>query len=98
MLLVIGSVAFGNWRTAHSFKDGANVLRIFGYNIHNGFNVDGDLDLEALAQVIEKQQPDIVSLQEVSRGWVVNGSVDAMAWLAQRLDMVYAYSGPDSLG
>lgn len=24
--------------------------------------------------------------------------VDAMAWLAQRLDIVYAYSGPDSLG
>jgi endonuclease/exonuclease/phosphatase family metal-dependent hydrolase len=32
-----------------------------------------------------------VALQEVWRGWVVNGSIDMLAWLSQRLDMPYVY-------
>ena len=43
--------------------------------------------------MIEEQQPDIVALQEVSRGWVIDGSLDMMVWLSQRLDMPYVY-GP----
>lgn len=34
----------------------------------------------------------MVALQEVSRGWVTNGSVDTLAWLAQRLDMHAHYA------
>jgi hypothetical protein len=29
----------------------------------------------------------------VSRGWVINGSVDMVQWLSQRLDMAYVF-GP----
>ena len=68
-------------------------LRVLDYNLHNGFNVNGRLDMEALAQVIEESGADVVILQEVSRGWVVAGSLDMLSWLAQRLDMV-AVSGP----
>jgi endonuclease/exonuclease/phosphatase family metal-dependent hydrolase len=63
------------------------------YNLHNGFNTDGRLDMEALAQIIEESDADVVGLQEVSRGWVVNGSVDMLQWLSQRLDMPYV-TGP----
>ena len=49
--------------------------------------------MEALAQVIERENPDIIGLQEVSRGWVVNGSTDMLAWLSRRLRM-QAISGP----
>jgi endonuclease/exonuclease/phosphatase family metal-dependent hydrolase len=62
------------------------------YNIHNGFDVWGRLDLEALAQAIEAQQADVICLQEVSRGWLVNGSLDMVSWLARRLDMPYVFS------
>ena len=68
-------------------------IRLMTYNLHNGFNTLGYLGLEAIAQTIEAQQPDIVALQEVSRGWVVNGSADMLAWLSQRLDMPYVF-GP----
>ncbi len=49
--------------------------------------------LEEMAKVIEAEDPDVIALQEVSRGWVVNGSVDMLAWLSQRLDMDYVW-GP----
>jgi endonuclease/exonuclease/phosphatase family metal-dependent hydrolase len=68
-------------------------IRVMNYNLHNGFNTDGRLDLEAIAKVIESSQVDVVGLQEVSRGWVINGSVDMVQWLSQRLDMAYVF-GP----
>jgi endonuclease/exonuclease/phosphatase family metal-dependent hydrolase len=67
-------------------------VRIMTYNLHNGFNPQGSLDLETLARTIEQQQVDVIGLQEVSRGWVVNGSVDMLSWLAQRLEMVYIFA------
>ena len=67
-------------------------VRVMTYNIHNGFDVRGRLDLEALAKAIEAQQADIICLQEVSRGWLVNGSLDMVSWLARRLDMPYVFS------
>ncbi len=71
------------------------VLRVTTYNIHYGTNPDGQLDLEAVAKTIEAEHADVVSLQEVSRGWVINGSVDMLTWLAQRLDMTPVF-GPTS--
>jgi len=38
------------------------------YNIHHGEGVDGRLDLERIAALINEQQPDLVALQEVDRG------------------------------
>jgi endonuclease/exonuclease/phosphatase family metal-dependent hydrolase len=63
------------------------------YNLHNGFDASGKLDMEALASVIENANPDILVLQEVSRGWLVNGRVDMISWLSVRLDMPYVF-GP----
>ena len=63
------------------------------FNVHNGFSRDGRLDLEAIAQVIEASGADVVGLQEVSRGWLINGSADMVQWLSQRLGMAYVY-GP----
>lgn len=68
-------------------------VRLMTYNLHNGFNTDGDLDLEALTLVIEEANPDIVVLQEISRGWLISGRTDMLDWLSQRLDMPYV-SGP----
>lgn len=70
-------------------------IRVMNYNLHNGFDQMGHLGLEALAQVIEAENPDVVGLQEVNRGWVVNGSADMLVWLSQRLDMPYVW-GPTS--
>ena len=63
------------------------------YNLHQGFDVNGYRGIEELARVIEEQEPDVVALQEVSRGWVIDGSFDMLVWLSRRLDMPYAW-GP----
>lgn len=68
-------------------------VKIMTYNLHNGFNTRGDLDMEALALVIEENDPDIIALQEISRGWLITGRLDMLEWLSQRLDMPYV-SGP----
>ena len=62
-------------------------LRVMSYNIHCGFGPEGLLALERQARVIEAEAPDVVALQEVSRGWAINGSVDTLSWLARRLGM-----------
>ncbi len=71
-------------------------VKVMHYNIHQGFNVDGYQDLESIARVIEKNGADVVSLNEVSRGWVVNGSADLYEWLANRLGMEYKLFTPAS--
>ena len=68
-------------------------VKMMTYNLHNGFNTGGDLDMEALALVIEENDPDIIALQEISRGWLISGRVDMLEWLSQRLNMPYV-SGP----
>jgi endonuclease/exonuclease/phosphatase family metal-dependent hydrolase len=66
-------------------------VRVMDYNIHQGFNIEGYLDLESIARVIEGSGADVVCLQEVSRGWLINGSADTLSWLSDRLDMDYLF-------
>jgi endonuclease/exonuclease/phosphatase family metal-dependent hydrolase len=61
------------------------------FNLHNGFDTTGWLGMEALARTIERQHPDVVALQEVARGWVIDGSTDMLGWLSQRLQMDYVF-------
>ncbi len=74
-------------------EPGGWPLRVMTYNIHQGFDTSGRLGMEALAQAVEAEAPDIVAIQEINRGWVIAGSVDTLLWLSSRLDMPYVY-GP----
>lgn len=98
LLLVLPVAGVLTWRETKVTAGDGFPIRIMTYNLHNGFNTDGYLDMETLARVIEENHPDIVALQEVSRGWLVSGRLDMLTWLSQRLDMSYV-SGPtaDSL-
>ena len=82
-----------SWAEPESESGDGLPVRVMAYNIHQGFGTSGDFTLEEIAQVIEAESADIVALQEVSRGWLVNGSVDILSWLSQRLGMDYAW-GP----
>ena len=93
ILLIFPLLTFITWRTPTAGAGEGLPVRIMTYNIHNGFNTDGYLGMEAIAQVIEESEADIIALQEVSRGWVINGRLDMMTWLSQRLHMPYVF-GP----
>ena len=70
-------------------------VRVMSYNVHQGFNTEGLLDMEELTRIIQRQQPDIVALQEISRGWVIDGAFDMLTWLSQELDMPFVW-GPSA--
>ena len=67
-------------------------MTLVSWNLHYGVNPDGGVDLEQIARSIEEENPSIVTLQEISRGWVLGGGTDMATWLAQRLDMRMAYA------
>ena len=93
LLLLLPLHQVVTWNSPSAPPAGWHSLRVLTYNIHQGFDLSGRPGLEAIAAVIEAEQPQIVALQEVPRGWVVNGAVDALSWLAQRLEMHAAW-GP----
>jgi endonuclease/exonuclease/phosphatase family metal-dependent hydrolase len=70
---------------------GVESLRVVDYNVHTTVNVRGQADPEAVARVIDAQDPDVVVLQEVSRGWAVSGSIDTAEWLSERLGLSYVF-------
>lgn len=72
-------------------------VKIMSYNIHSAFNTEGSQDLEAIAAVIEDSGADIIGIQEISRGRLMDGSPDMTTWLANRLDMQMIFQGTDEL-
>jgi endonuclease/exonuclease/phosphatase family metal-dependent hydrolase len=90
LVLLLAPVAgFIGWQDVEATRSDGGAVIIMTYNLHNGFNTEGRLDMEALAEVIEEQDPDIIALQEISRGWLISGGVDMLSWLSQRLEMPY---------
>ena len=68
-------------------------VRVMTYNLHNGFDAWGDLEMNGLVDTINSGSADILILQEVSRGWLVDGSLDMISWLSQQIEMPYVF-GP----
>lgn len=59
------------------------------YNIHFGYGVDDDLNLERIAQNIQNEEAEIIGLQEIDNGRITTGGIDMGLWLANRLNMYY---------
>ncbi len=97
LLLLLPIAQYLTWQEPVAAAPQGDTIRVMTYNTHSGADPTGHLGLEAIAQVIERENPDVVGLQEISRGWVLNGSVDMLTWLAQRLDMVPVF-GPAADG
>ena len=76
------------------------TLRVLNWNVHYGVTPEVAVDLEAFARAIEAEQPDVVALQEISRGWLLGGGTDIATWLSKRLDMglVYAHAADRQFG
>jgi endonuclease/exonuclease/phosphatase family metal-dependent hydrolase len=67
-------------------------LRVMTYNIHVGTGMDKKLDLARLAEVIRRERPDLVALQEVDRGVERTRRVDQLKELASLTKMDYAFA------
>lgn len=62
------------------------------YNIHVGVGMDKKLDLQRIANVINRERPDLVGLQEVDRGVKRTEGKDEIAELAALTQMQYAFA------
>src|SRR5947208_259558 len=68
------------------------TLRVMTYNIHVGVGMDKKLDLQRIAEVINRERPDLVGLQEVDRGVKRTEGKDEIAELAALTRMQYAFA------
>lgn len=90
LLLVLCSLItpFGYSSLTNTTK---KTLRVMTYNIHVGVGMDKKLDLQRIADVINREQPDLVGLQEVDRGVKRTEGKDEILELARMTRMDYAY-------
>ena len=93
LLLVIPLGYLAAWEEPKPVSPSGFPVRVMSYNLHQGFDVKGNLAIKDLADAIEGRSPDVVALQEVSRGWVIDGSFDMLVWLSRRLELPYVW-GP----
>jgi endonuclease/exonuclease/phosphatase family metal-dependent hydrolase len=70
----------------------SDELTLVDWNLHYEVSPLTAVDLEGIARHLEAAHPDVVTLQEVERGWVLGGGVDAATWLAHRLGMTVRFA------
>ena len=69
------------------------TFRLMTYNVHQGFDAGQVPSLDAITDTITREDPDVVVLQEVVRGWVIDQQHDVLSVLAERLGMQYVWQG-----
>ncbi len=92
VLLLIPAGYWAYWTEATRSEEAVFPIRVVSYNLHQGFDEDGYLAIRDLAAAIEEQDAGIVALQEVSRGWLIDGSFDMLPWLSRELEMPYVWA------
>lgn len=72
---------------AKSNEPNQSIIRVLTYNIHHGEGTDGNVDLQRIADVIRRANPDFVALQEVDRNTQRTGGIDQTKQLAELTGM-----------
>lgn len=67
------------------------MLRILSYNIRHGQGMDGKINLKRIADVITKENPDLVALQEVDKWCTRSGNRDLAKELGALLNMEHQF-------
>ncbi|WP_454051307.1 endonuclease/exonuclease/phosphatase family protein [Cellulomonas sp. Marseille-Q8402] len=91
-LLLVGWASWLLGAPAAAVDRDPGAFVVVDWNLHYGVAADTAVDLEQIARTIEAQGPDVVALQEVSRGWVLGGGADMATWLGHRLGMHVAFA------
>ncbi len=68
-------------------------MRLMTWNVKYGRDdSSGIADPAQIAAAIRQAKPDVVVLQEVSRGWAIGGGVDLAEYLSRQLGMAYRWA------
>ena len=70
-----------------------NELKVLCYNVHhaNPPSKEGLIDVDAIANVIKAENPDVVALQEIDKLTKRSGNVDEAKLLAEKTGMQYHF-------
>jgi len=90
LALVVPMVALLTTPAPAAF-DPRGPFRLMTYNIHQGYGEGNVPSLAEIAEVIRAEQPDVIVLQEVPRGWMIAAQHDALTYLAEQLRMSYVF-------
>ncbi|MGD8457254.1 MAG: endonuclease/exonuclease/phosphatase family protein [Anaerolineales bacterium] len=71
-------------------------LRVFTYNIQQGYSEDGIKNYQGQLALIKSRDPDILGLQESDTNRIAGGNADIVRYFADNLDM-YSYYGPSTV-
>jgi endonuclease/exonuclease/phosphatase family metal-dependent hydrolase len=96
-IIALGAAA-GAWLTASrppTSVQPAATLRVLTYNIQQGYNRDGQADIEGQLALMRQVDADIIGLQECDTTRVATGNIDVVRTFADRLNM-YSYYGPNT--
>ena len=66
-------------------------IQVLSINLHQGFDAFGNMAIYEQAQIIKASDADIISMNEVNRGWLLDGSLDMYVWLSHELNMFSSY-------
>jgi endonuclease/exonuclease/phosphatase family metal-dependent hydrolase len=84
-----------NWGNAFKLSPLDNSteidLKVMSYNIHHAISIDGKIDIDEIARIIEESGAQIVGLQEVDKRFIRTLFVDQAKKLAEKLDMYYYF-------
>jgi len=67
------------------------TFRLMTYNVHQGFNASQTPALDEIVATISRELPDVLVLQEVVRGWMIDEQHDVLSVIAERLEMHYVF-------
>ena len=60
-----------------------DTITIISYNIHHGEGLDGKLDLQRIADIVKRENPDVVAFQEVDVNVKRSGKIDEATILGE---------------
>jgi endonuclease/exonuclease/phosphatase family metal-dependent hydrolase len=83
----LGASAVSTATTPQAPPAATGTVRVAAYNVHAGFDVDGRFDVDAIVDTIVATEADVLVLNEVDRGWLLEGGHDLLRLLRDATGM-----------
>ena len=90
-LLIVFLVFINQFIVSQHKTDNNRTIKVMTYNIHHGVNNNKQFDLDGIANVIIKEKPDFVALQEVDSVIKRSNNLDLSKILGQKTKMKYLF-------
>lgn len=97
LLLVAGALVVAPLGKPAQATSAPGEVTLLNWNLHYGVSLEGQLEWNKVVKVIETSNADVVTLQEVSRGWFLGGGGDMLTYLSNELDMHVEFVGAADL-